>query len=128
MKLASLAATAAVAAAAFGAPAFAADGQLYYASIVQGSVKVFIDDKQVSTVPYGKIDLIDVTPGTHRLRVVSEAGQSAEKTVEFRADQLASSKGGQWWCAATMSPENSTQVVLIVMDKPSCQKFVDDGN
>lgn len=116
-------------AAASTAPALAADGQLYYASIVQQPVKVYIDGQLMGEVPYGKIARWDVQPGQHTIQVVSADGQSAQKTVTLSRAQLAApSKGGLWWCAASASPDNSTAVLLIVMEQQQCKEFVDAGN
>ena len=122
--------SAAILAALLAAPAAAApaDGQLYFATIVDPSVKVYLDGKLLDEIPSGKLETFDVTPGQHTLRIVSPSGAADETQVNFDKAQLAESKGGKWWCAVAVPPKGTNAVKLFIMPTADCKGFVDDGD
>jgi hypothetical protein len=117
-------------AALFAAPAVAApaDSQLYFATIVDPSVKVYLDGNLLDEIPSGKLETFDVTPGAHTLRVVKEDGTGDEKQVNFDRSQLADAKGGRWWCAVSVTQKGTNAVKLFIMPTADCKSFVEDGN
>ena len=117
-------------AALFAVPAAAApaDGQLYFATIVSPSVKVYLDGKLLDEIPSGNLESFDVTPGAHTLRVEGINGVVEEKKVSFDRAQLADAKGGRWWCVISVTPKDAKGIKLIVMATADCKEFVESGN
>jgi len=110
------------------AAAAPADGQLYFATIVQPSVKLYLDGQFLDEIPEGKLETFDVTPGRHTLRVVNADGAADEKQVNFDRAELADAKGGRWWCAVSVTPQGTKDVRLVIMPTADCKGFVEDGN
>ena len=113
----------------YAAPAAAApaDGRLYFATIVDPSVKVYLDGTLLDEVGSGKWAALPVTPGVHRLRVEDPKGSADERQVDFDLAQLAAAKNGRWWCAVSV-PDRMSKVRLVIMDQAACKSFVDEGN
>lgn len=124
--------TAAVAAALIGLSSGAANAadppRIYFANVMSAAVTVEIDDKDAGGLPAQTASSIPLAPGEHVIKVTTADGSSVSKPWQMDAKDLASAKGGRFWCLAVAPRgEGDTYGYLLQLPADKCKAFVEAG-
>lgn len=128
-KFLKAAAAAAVLLASAAGTAHAADApRIYFVNVMPAAVTVEIDDKDAGGLPAQTASSIPLAPGEHVIKVITEDGSSVSKPWQMDAKDLASAKGGRFWCVAVAPRgEGDTYGYLLQLPADKCKAFIEAG-
>jgi ABC-type sugar transport system substrate-binding protein len=126
MLMKKFAAAAVAGAITFAAAGSALAGDVYGASILPGASTWQVDGQPFMVVGTNAWKAKTLASGRRTVTVITADGRSVTQVLQFNDSDLASARGGQYWCV--IAAENNGQPVLFMMTQDRCKGFIEAGN